>query len=266
MPKISVIIPTRNRSHLLERALQSVLNQTMKDYEVIVINDGSTDETARYLSSLKLPFLTCVHLNENRGGGAARNTGISHASGEFVAFLDDDDTWEATKLKEQVTLMESKNAGLCQTGRNVYTVSGIKRKYIFYAPRYSDPLKSIMGDNYIGTTSSIMVRKQLVNDVGGFDPELPALQDWDFYIRLIKKGCLVVGIDKPLVNYYIIGAQKNVSFDAHRHLAAVRLLKQKFHPEPFFPLFKRALMIITVKKMFKSRCFLQSWISASKNG
>jgi glycosyltransferase involved in cell wall biosynthesis len=124
MPKVSVILPTHNRRKALQRAIQSVLDQTCKDYELIVVNDGSTDDTAHYLSTLKIKTLRSIHLDRNRGGSIARNQGIDHSNGEYIAFLDDDDAWEPNKLELQVSMLSTGDAGLCAPGSTFFPRTG----------------------------------------------------------------------------------------------------------------------------------------------
>lgn len=257
MPKVSVVIPTRNRYSTLTRAIRSVAAQTFSDFELIVINDCSTDGTANYLSTLNQTNSVCVNLENPGGGAAARNHGISRASGDYIAFLDDDDTWEPTKLEEQVVAIEEKGAGLCYTGKRIFNRRGRFLRYTCKKPRFTDAYQSIMYDNFIGSTSSIMVRKRLADEIDGFDPSLPALQDWDFYIRLIQKGCALVEIDKPLINYYFMDTANNISLNARNHQDAAQRMKEKYANDPAYHFLKRGLTAVTVKKAFKSWNFLK---------
>jgi glycosyltransferase involved in cell wall biosynthesis len=260
MPKVSVIIPTHNRRKALQRAIQSVLDQTYKDYEIIVVNDGSTDDTAHYLSTLEKKALRSIHGDRNSGGGFARNQGINQSNGEYIAFLDDDDAWEPAKLEEQVSLLTSSAAGLCRTGFNLFSRNGKFIKYVYNVPKFNDLFKSIMNDNFLGSTSSVLVKRTLVEAFNGFDPKLPALQDWDFFIRLLKERCAIAGIDKPLVRYYFMDDTRNVSFNYTNHMAAVKHLKMKYQQEKEYRLLKRALLMTTIKKALKSRGFLKAYV------
>ena len=262
MPKVSIIIPTYNRRNALQRAIQSVLDQTFKDYEIIVVNDGSTDNTADYLSTIEHKALRSIHCDRNHGGGFARNQGIDQSTGEYTAFLDDDDAWEPVKLKEQVSLLSTEGAGLCHTGFNLFSEDGSFIKYVFYRPKFNDLFKSIQYDNFLGGTSSVLVKSTLVKAINGFDTELPALQDYDFFIRLLKNGCTLASIEMPLVRYYFFDRDKNVSFNYKNHMAAVRRLKEKYRHEPDFHLLKKALRRITFKKALKSREFLKDGIKS----
>jgi glycosyltransferase involved in cell wall biosynthesis len=260
MPKVSVIIPTYNRRMALLRAIQSVLDQTFKDYEIIVVNDHSTDDTEHYLSTLQVKDLHQIHLDRNNGGGFARNQGIDRSSGDYIAFLDDDDAWEPTKLEEQMTLLSSTGAGLCHTGFNLFSENGKFIRYVYIRPEFNDRFKAIMHDNFLGGTSSIIAQSALVKAAGGFDPTLPALQDYDFFIRLLKKNPAVASIEKPLVRYYFIDRDKKVSFNYKNHMIAVRRIREKYREEPDFHLLEKALRRITFKKALKSREFLKEGI------
>lgn len=256
MPEISVIIPTRNRCAFLRRAIQSVRNQTFRDFDIIVVNDGSTDDTSEYLSSLKEPSLRSIELSVSSGGGYARNTGIENSRSPFIAFLDDDDEWEPSKLQEQMETIERNKVDLVHTGINCYRADGRFLKYVFMTPSFDDRFKSMMNDNYLGGTSSILVRKPSLEKAGIFDPELPALQDWDLYVRLIKTGCTVHGINKPLVKYHIVDSTKNVSLSFARYKKASNHLKKKYRDFLFYRLFARRVGIIEIKRCVKSRLFL----------
>jgi glycosyltransferase involved in cell wall biosynthesis len=260
MPQVSVILPTHNRRVALQRAIQSVVDQTYSDYELIVVNDGSTDDTADYLSTLNIKTLRSIHCDRTSGGSFARNQGIDHSNGEYLAFLDDDDAWEPTKLEEQVSLLSTGDAGLCRTGFNLYSRDGTLIKYVYKSPRFNDHYKSIVADNFLGGTSSVLVKRTLVKAINGFDPNLPALQDWDFFIRLLKERCTIAGIDKPLVRYYFMDDARNVSFNYKKHMAAMKHLKMKYQHENEYPLLKRALLMTTIKKALKSRGFLREFL------
>lgn len=101
IPTVSVVIPTYNRAHLVGRAIQSVLNQTYQDFEIIVVDDGSTDNTEEVVKSFNDPRIRYIRHDQNRGGSAARNTGIKMARGEYIAFQDSDDEWLPEKLESR---------------------------------------------------------------------------------------------------------------------------------------------------------------------
>ena len=256
MPAVSVIIPTFNRCGPLKNAIESILAQTFQNFEIIVVNDGSDDPTSKFLSTLKDSRFRFIEFKTNRGGSFARNEGIKQANGEYIAFLDDDDNWESTKLEEQINKLQKHALDLCYTGFNVYTYKNKFIKYAFHRPRFKNLYKSIMNENFFGGTSSIVVKKKLVEEAGCFDPDLPALQDYDLYIRLIKNGCRIKGINKPLVKYNIVDVNRNVSCSFKKYKAASGYLYNKYKEEQFSNLLKRRLKIIEIKRLFKSKPFL----------
>jgi glycosyltransferase involved in cell wall biosynthesis len=263
MPKVSVVIPTFNRSFTLIRALESVLGQTMQDLEILVVDDGSTDGTASAVASFVSDKLRYIRLSWNRGGSVARNAGISLAQSEFVAFLDDDDSWEPDKIELQLQTVTGATPGeevgegdWCRTGVGIYTTDGRYERYVFRALPFDDPYKSIMSDNYIGGTSSILVRRKCLKTIGGFDEGLPALQDWDLYIRLIKNGCRLRGIDTQLVRYFKTYVAGSVSGSFHRFKMASAMMRRKYRDDQYYTMLNKRLKIIELKRLFKSMPFL----------
>ena len=184
-PKVSVVIPTHNRAGMLPRAVASVLAQTHQSYEIIIIDDGSTDSTQCILAGFSDPRIRTFNHDESRNGAAARNTGISHARGEFIAFLDDDDEWVPTKLTNQVTMLDSapSHVGMLY-GWMDYLDS---RGRIAYQARKSirgDIFEELLGRGEIGASSTLVARTSVVRQIGGFDECLASGQDRDFSRRI----------------------------------------------------------------------------------
>lgn len=182
MAEISVIIPTFNRSAMLQRALQSVLEQDHPSFEVIVVDDGSTDDTiSRIPTGGRVKLL--VHPS-NRGVSAARNTGITYCSGRYVAFLDSDDYWLPGKLRRQARFFATHpSAVACQSEER--WIRGGRR----VSPRNRH--KKISGDIFepslercLVSPSSVMLKKTLFDEVGLFDEMLPACEDYDLWLRI----------------------------------------------------------------------------------
>jgi glycosyltransferase involved in cell wall biosynthesis len=182
MPLVSVIVPTYNRAHVLDRAVRSVLEQTLRDFELIVVDDGSTDSTPQVLGGFdhKLRVVS----QENRGVSAARNAGIAAARGELLAFLDSDDEWTAEKLGRQTALFRRSNPFfICHTDelwmRNGKEVpqKGIHRKQggWFFERALERCLIS---------PSSVMISRALLDQVGVFDEDLRAAEDYDLWLRV----------------------------------------------------------------------------------
>ena len=183
MPEVSVIIPTFNRSQKVLRALASVLYQTFRDYEVVVVNDGSTDGTERALEPFFPNIRYLLHTN-NRGVSAARNSGIRISTSPFLAFLDSDDYWLPEKLSTQVAFFKSiPRAVACQTeeiwrrrGRRVNP----KKKHI----KPSGDIFASSLERCMVSPSTVMLRRSLLDEVGLFDETLPACEDYDLWLRI----------------------------------------------------------------------------------
>ena len=221
---VSAIITTYNRLEHLKKALNSVQKQTYKNIEIIVIDGSESEETKNYISKYnKIIYAQSDTSHPN----ALRNLGIQCSSGTFVAFLDDDDLWEKDKITKQVQCFENNDIGLCYTGKNVIDSNNKKMKYSYKKGRFKSSNTSIMWDNFIGITSSIMIKKNIVDAVGNFDESLPALQDYDFCIRICNHY-KVLGIDEPLVSYRYSHAQNQVSKNIKKFNAACKILKNKY--------------------------------------
>jgi glycosyltransferase involved in cell wall biosynthesis len=187
-PEVSVIIPTCNRPKLLSAAIHSVIGQSFRDFEIVVVDDASDFFTADLVKSFQDNRVRWIRHEQRRGGAAARNTGIRNSAGEFVAFLDDDDEWHPEKLSRQVAVLkESSSAvGVIYTGcEAVDRVSGeVRAKKI---PVHKGDLSDILlQGNCIGSTSSVLMRRQCFEVVGMFDESLPSFQDYDLWIRLSR--------------------------------------------------------------------------------
>jgi glycosyltransferase involved in cell wall biosynthesis len=188
-PQVSVVIPTLNRWPLLERrALPSALAQANVEFEVVVVDDGSTDETPARLAQLQEPRLRTVRHEQRRGLGQARNSGIAAARGEWLAFLDDDDLWSPRKLRVQ--LDAANEAGANWVYARAVAVDPVGN--VVDADPLPDPddvATLLLGGNFVpGGGSGVMARANLVRRLGGFDTELRFFEDWDMWLRLAADG------------------------------------------------------------------------------
>ncbi len=195
-PQVSVIIPTYNRRSRLKTAIDSVLGQSFQDYEIIVVDDGSTDGTAGLLKSYGDRIM--IIRQDNKGVSAARNTGIRASRAELIALLDSDDHWLARKLEHQVDLFKARpEALICQTeeiwirnGRRV-NAGRRHRKYPGMIFEKTLPLCLI-------SPSAVMMRRSLLDEVGLFDETLPACEDYDLWLRVTWKYPVHL-IETPLI-------------------------------------------------------------------
>ena len=180
---MSVVIPTYNRAQMVPRAVRSVLAQDYPDLEVIVVDDGSTDDTADVIDDFAT--VRYIRLGQNRGGAAARNAGVEAGRGEFVAFLDSDDEWLPTKTSRQVQLMlKSPSTGAVYCRHFAHDDATDTRSQRF-PPLYTGSIRpQLLSGKCPPTVSLFLVRRDALEEVGGFDESLAGFQDTDLWIRL----------------------------------------------------------------------------------
>lgn len=214
-PAVTVVIPTFNRAGTLGRAIRSVQAQTCRDWETIVVDDGSTDGTEQVIRGLADGRVRCVHHGRNRGGGAARNTGIGYARGEYVAFLDSDDEWLPEMLERVLEVFRKSGPalGLVYTGEIILDETGKVLKTC-RATQSGWVYEALLDSCFIGSCSRVTVRKQTLTRVAGFDESLASHQDWDLWLKMAKVStiesipdCLV---KRHLGSDQIIGSLRRV--------------------------------------------------------
>lgn len=212
---VSVVIPTYNYGRFIAEALESALGQSLDVSEIIVVDDGSTDETKDIVLSFADRGVRYLR-QENAGVCAARNRGVAESRGEVIAFLDADDIWEASKLEKQVKILAAdRDLGLVHCGMREFASSSGKTldlKTDGEAGDVADGLlvweKSVV--NVSG--SCLVVRREAFDAVGGFDARMEVGEDWDFCYRVARK--YKVGfVAEPLVNYRIHGAAAHHNVD-----------------------------------------------------
>ncbi len=200
MKKVSVIIPTYNRADKIERAIKSVLNQTFEDFDVIVVDDCSSDNTEAVVKTITDDRVIYHKLDKNQGAAGARNSGVSISESEYIAFHDSDDEWLPDKLSKQVEYMQmNPQVGLVygkmhiiqQTQEGDFPSDAIQGKVEGYI--YNDLLKR----NTIGAPT-MFIRRENFSKIGGFDSSLRCLEDWEFAIRF-SKDYQIGYIDEPLI-------------------------------------------------------------------
>jgi glycosyltransferase involved in cell wall biosynthesis len=224
---ISVVIPTRNRSHLLPVTVRSVMQQQNVDFELIVVDEASTDDTAAVLDGLSDPRLRVIHHQAVCGVSAARNDGAALARGGWIAFLDDDDLWAPNKLELQLGAVRETGASWGYVGHlhiNVHSqvTSGAS------PPTPDVVVRELPRENLVpGGCSGVMVSKSAFEAAGKFDPRLQPLADWELWLRLARHG-VPACVPQPLVAYRVHGEQ--MSLDAARVLSDFEILAQR-HPD-----------------------------------
>lgn len=188
---VSVIIPTYNREKMVGNAIKSVLNQTYKNIEVIVVDDGSKDNTQEVIKSIGDNRIRYIRLEKNGGVSRARNIGINEAKGSFIAFQDSDDVWYTNKLYEEMKEMQSdENCQMvfckyeCKTG--IYRVVPAEDNFSLDIGK-DGLLKSLLGGNKIGMPT-VLLKREILKKTGVFNETLCTLEDWELFLRITREG------------------------------------------------------------------------------
>ena len=226
IPKVSVVIPCYNSIRYIAETMDTVLNQTHQDFEVLVINDGSTDETPNWVKQLseKEPRVRMIS-QPNRGLPAARNTGIKHALGEYIAILDSDDLWEPTKLAKQVNSLDNNpEAGLCYTWTALADSDGIATGRLAASNAEGNVWRAMTEMNIVCCGSTPLIRRCCFDDVGLFDENLRFSEDWDMWWRIAAKYTFTV-VKEPLIRYR--QHQSNMSKNCQLMLETSRILIER---------------------------------------
>lgn len=194
-PLVSVVIPTYNRPALLLRAIESARRQTHANLEIIIVDDASSEDVRPLIDNFNDPRIRCLRHDVNRGGAAARNTGIQAAVGEYIAFLDDDDQWELAKTEEQLQILE---AGGCDA---VLCTSDQYGKRLAKADANNTvELEDLRRGRFTAGGTGVLMARAAVVKKTMFDESLPCYQDWDLFIRIAKQHKICY-LNKPLVHY-----------------------------------------------------------------
>jgi glycosyltransferase involved in cell wall biosynthesis len=199
MPEVSVIIPTYNSSRYLTQAVDSILGQSFKDYEVLVIDDGSTDDTQAVMRRYGSP-VRYIH-KENGGVSTARNRGIAESRGRYVAFLDADDTWFPDKLERQLrALKENPGYRACYAAFAVCDCDLLPGE-VRRSKRRGLAIEDLLSyGNVVGTPSTVLCERSLFEATGSFDIEMSQCADWDMWVRLASHTEFLY-LDEPLATY-----------------------------------------------------------------
>lgn len=187
MTKISVIIPTYNSAKYIKDTIESVLNQTYKDLEIIVVDDGSTDNTKDIVSKYQVKYI----YQENKGPAAARNRGIKEAQGEYIAFLDSDDVWMVEKLEKQMAIFENSTYAMIycdmshKVNEKIVHKSYLKEKG-YRGPGSGDIHERLLKENFI-FTPTVLVKKEVLKKTGYFDESYKICEDYKMWLTIAKK-------------------------------------------------------------------------------
>ena len=221
---VSVVVPTRNRQALLAMTIQSVLAQRDVGFEVIIVDDASTDATSSVIASFGDPRLRVIRHDTPQGVSTARNRGIAAARGDWVAFLDDDDLWAPTKLTSQLHAARETGASWVYVGQ---VTMNVQYRITSGAPPLppAELMKQLPQHNVVpGGCSGVMVSIETRAQTGGFDTAFHSLADWELWLRLARVGTPAC-VSQPLVAYRLHGAQ--MSLNARRVESEFRQLARR---------------------------------------
>ncbi len=230
MPKVSIVIPAYNTMTFLPETLETVWTQTFPEFEVLIINDGSTDNLEHWVEQQTDPRLRMIS-QPNQGLAMARNAGIKAAQGEYIALLDADDLWEPTKLEQQVACLDhNPNVGLVYTWTALVDHTGQPSGHIIASQVEGEVWQPFLTQNWITCGSNPLIRRTCFDQVGFFDPQTRGAEDWDMWLRLAQQFQFAV-IKAPLVKYR--QSINSMSKDCDLMWAAARaVIEKQFQDQP----------------------------------
>jgi glycosyltransferase involved in cell wall biosynthesis len=206
MPRVSIILPTFNRAKVLSRSVMSILDQTYQDFELLIIDDGSTDETADAIQQFSDERIRYFKSDRNRGRGSARNIGLQMAAGEFIAFQDSDDESLPTRIEREVAVLDASDDNVGIVYSDMYRISKDGKKFVFKSPHFT-PKDGILYPESLAFTlinigiNAATIKRDAIRRTGFFDETLPFFVDLEYFIRL-SKNSLFAHLPEPLINYY----------------------------------------------------------------
>jgi glycosyltransferase involved in cell wall biosynthesis len=229
--RFSVIIPTYKRTAFLGKAIESVLNQTFTDYELIIVNDDPAEKNEINNIHHKYPQIKIYHHSESKGGNAARNLGIQNSTGELIAFLDDDDVWLPQKLEDHAAAHQADSqAGLIYSNCLYVHNNPFIQDQATSSPLPENILKAMGEAKFCPTTSSIVsIKREVIKDCGLFDEKMTSFQDWDYWFR-IAHHFRFVHIPKTLV-YFRQHLGDRISQNECKRLEGIRQICTKWGKE-----------------------------------
>lgn len=219
---VSIIIPTYNRAALIQNSIQSILNQTYNDFELIIVDDCSSDNTKDVVSQIKDERIKYIRLPENHGACYARNTGIEKSKGDIIAFHDSDDIWHLDKLEKQIECLKSTDADVVFCKMNAIDPDTHQKKTSScqFSKGFLSGKESVLGIS----TQTILGKADVFKDVE-FDPKVPRLQDFDLLMRIHEKYSIYC-LDESLVDYNV--GKDSISSNPLKLYQACCIFKEKY--------------------------------------
>lgn len=223
--RISIIIPSYNRGYIIKKSIDSILNQSYQNFEVIVVDDCSTDNTEAIVKSISDKRVRYIRLEKNSGANKARNVGIENSKYNLIAFQDSDDEWHKNKLEKQLKYLKENNFDIVSCKYNQYE----NNKFIQIIPNFDlynkkDMLNKILYGNFISTQTILGKKVCFLREK--FDESMPRFQDWELAIRLLRN--YNVGFQNiPLVDVFL--QENSISKDEKKGLKAVEKIYEKHY-------------------------------------
>ena len=274
--KVSIIIPTFNRENLIRKAIDSVFLQDYQNFEILVIDDCSTDKTGDVIKSYQDNRIIYIKNKKNYGAAKSRNIGISKATGDFISFLDSDDEWLPEKLISELRLFEQYPDCIAVSFNQIF-INGKNNKIIKKKPLLKgaiDDKKFVNQTEFLRgnalTTNDFTIRKKALTKINGFDEGLAARQDWDIWIRIAEVGLVLQSNIKMTKKFIFHGQQISLNLEkkADGTIAILNKYKHLFLKDEtalFRIYLSIALLYIFDNQTVKAKNILQSGIKEIKN-
>lgn len=231
-PLVSIIIPTYNRANFLPQTIKSALQQTYQNTEILIIDDGSTDNTKQIVKKIQNKYKKIKYFWQKNSGGAAKpkNKGIKKSKGDYIAVLDSDDEYYPNKIEEQIKIFKTKQSkklmAVGSYAKEIYMDT--KEERVFKVPNYKEPLKELLKHDYMGSGSTMMYKKKLFDKIGHFDENLKSGQDAEMRIRIAVNGFGFHFAQKPLFKYKIHQQGMSESITAKKKSKDVEYIFNKY--------------------------------------
>ena len=230
MPLISVVIPVYNGEKTIRETIESVLNQTFKDFELIAIDDGSTDKTVEIINRIQNSRIK-VFSYPNAGLSASRNRGIAQAIGEYISFIDADDLWTPDKLEAQLkALQENPQADVAYSWTDCIDESGKFLRRGGYITVTGNVYERLLLVDFVEGGSNPLIRKHVFTEVGGFDESFNAVEDWDMWLRLASRYRFVT-VPSPQILYRQSANSMSTNV-LKMEAASLRIIEREFAKAP----------------------------------
>lgn len=221
---ISVVVPTYNRQKQIGRAIRSIINQTYSDWELIIVDDGSTDWTPEIVGQFDDPRIRYEYQN-NSGANVARNNGIQIASGELISFLDSDDELLEHHLERVIELYRDSPDDCIGVATSYKSIDPDQKPGTSYTPDKLIRFDDVIDGNVVGSFSATTFEKKILVQLGGLDTKIPASQDYEFYLRALSEGYNIRGTRDILLRKY--ESDDNISSNVVKKRKAFRYLNEK---------------------------------------